>query len=88
MSPRMMTFSQMIEQERRRWMPFRGALTQEDQAAFDRMFACAKQHVQAEVLLGRPWGFEVVLTAVLLEHEKRLGEMVRMLEELRASPKS
>jgi hypothetical protein len=32
--------------------------------AFDRRFACAKQQVQAEVLLGRPWKFEAVLTAV------------------------
>jgi hypothetical protein len=27
MSPRMMMFSQVIEQERRRWMPFRRALS-------------------------------------------------------------
>jgi hypothetical protein len=88
MNPRMMPFSQMIEQERRRWMPFRRALSKEDQEAFDRMFACAKQHVQAEVLLGRPWGFEAVLMAVLLEHEMRMGEMLRKLEELKASPTS
>jgi hypothetical protein len=37
MSPRMRPFSQMIEQERRRWMPFRRALSKEDQGAFDRM---------------------------------------------------
>jgi hypothetical protein len=54
MSHRTMPFSQLIEQERRRWVPFRRALSKEDQEAFDRMFACAKQHVQAEVLLGRP----------------------------------
>ena len=56
-----MTFSQMIEQERRRWMPFRRALSQEDQEAFDRMFACAKQQVQAEVQLWRLWRFEAVI---------------------------
>lgn len=83
-----MPFSQLIEQERRRWVPFRRALSKEDQEAFDRMFACAKQHVQAEVLLGRPWGFEVVLMAVLQAHERRMGEMLRKLEELRASPMS
>jgi hypothetical protein len=73
----MMTFSQTIEQERRRWMPFRRALSKEDQEAFDRMFACAKQQVQAEVYLSRPWGFEAVLMAVMLEHEKRIERLVR-----------
>jgi hypothetical protein len=52
----MMTFSQVIEQERRRRMPFRRALSKEDQEAFDRMFECARQQLQAEVQLGRPWG--------------------------------
>jgi hypothetical protein len=74
MSPRMMTFGQVIEQERRRWMPFRRALSKEDQEAFDRMFAYAKQQLQADVYHGRPWRFEAVLTAVLLEHEKMAGE--------------
>jgi hypothetical protein len=88
MSPRRMPFNQVIEQERRRWMPFRRALSKEDQEAFDRMVACAKQHVLAEVLLGRPWGFEAVLMAVLLEHETRMGEILRRLEALKASPTS
>jgi hypothetical protein len=35
-------FSQRIEPERRRWIPFRRALSTENQEAFDRMFACAK----------------------------------------------
>jgi hypothetical protein len=77
MSPRMQPFSQVIAQERRRWMPFRRALSQEDQAVFDRMFACATQQLQAEVPLGRPWRFEAVIMAVLLAHEK-LIEQVRM----------
>jgi hypothetical protein len=33
-------------------------------------------------LLGRPWGFEAVLMAVVLEHEKRVGEIITRLEEL------
>jgi hypothetical protein len=69
-------------------MPFRRALSREDQEAFDRIVACGKQHVQQEVLLGRPWGFEAVHVAVLLEHETRMGEMLRRLAELEASPTS
>jgi hypothetical protein len=41
------------------------------------MFACAKQPLEAEVQLGRPWTFEAVLMAVLLAHEKQL-EQIRM----------
>jgi hypothetical protein len=36
-----MPFSQLIEQERHKWPPFRRVLSKEDQEAFDRMFACA-----------------------------------------------
>ena len=77
MSPRMLSFSQVIEQERRRWMSFRRALSMEDQEVFDRMFACATQQLQAEVQLGRPRTFEAILMAVLLAHEKQL-EQIRM----------
>jgi hypothetical protein len=74
-------FSQLIEQERRRWAPFRRALPKADQAAFDRLFDCAKLHVQAGVMVARPWPFETIVMAVLLAHEKRIGEMVRRIEE-------
>ena len=84
----MMMFSQVIEQECRMWMPVRRALSKEDQEAFDRMFLCAKQQVQEEVLFGQPRGFEAVLMAVLLEHETQMGEMLRKLEGLKASPTS
>ena len=84
MSPRMLPFSQVIEQERRRWMPFRRALSKEDQAAFDRMFACATQQLQAEVPLGRPGRFEAVIMAVLLAHEKLLDQVRKRLETVSA----
>jgi hypothetical protein len=53
-SPRMMPFSQVIEQKWRRWMPFRRALSKEDQETCDWMFACAKLQLQAEVPLEWP----------------------------------
>ena len=84
MSPRMLSFSQLIEQERRRWVPFRRSLSMEDQAVFDRMFACAMQPLQAEVQLGRPWTFEAVLMAVLLAHEKQLEQIRMRLEAISA----
>ena len=42
-------------------MLFRRELSKEDQGAFDRMFTWAKQQLQSEVQLGRPWGFVAVL---------------------------
>jgi hypothetical protein len=48
------------------------------------MFAYAKRQLQAEVPLGRPSGFKAVLIAVLLAHEKRLEQVRRRLEAVRA----
>src|SRR5919198_6379409 len=78
-------FSQLIERERRAWAPFRRALRKDDQAAFDRLFDCAKLHVQAGVYLSRPWPFEVIAMAILLEHHKRLDRLLMQLEALRSS---
>jgi len=75
-------FSQLIEYERRRWSPFKRALPKADQAIFDRLFDCAKLHIQAGVMVARPWAFETIVMAVLLEHEKRVEEIVRKFEEL------
>jgi hypothetical protein len=73
-------FSQLIERERRAWAPFRRALRKDDQAAFDRLFDCAKLHVQAGVYLSRPWPFEVIAMAMLLEHHKQLEHLLTRLE--------
>jgi hypothetical protein len=75
-------FSQLIESERRAWAPFRRALRKDDQATFDRLFDCAKLHVQAGVYLSRPWPFEVIAMAMLLEHHKRLERVLAELEAL------
>jgi hypothetical protein len=73
-------FSQLIEYERRAWAPFRRALRKDDQTAFDRLFDCAKLHVQAGVYLSRPWPFEVLAMAMLLEHHKQLERLLTRLE--------
>ena len=57
----MLPYSQVIEQERHRWMSFRRALSKQDQAVFDRLFAYATQQLQAEVQRGRPWRFEAAV---------------------------
>jgi hypothetical protein len=79
-----MLVSGVIPQEWRRWMPFRRTLSTEDQAACDRRLACAKRQLQAGVMVSRPWPFETMVMAVLLEHEKQIEEMVKKREELGA----
>jgi hypothetical protein len=73
-------FSQLIEQERRAWAPFKRALRKEDQATFDRLFDYAKLHVQAGAYLSRPWPFEVIAMAILLEQQKRLERVLTRIE--------
>jgi hypothetical protein len=78
-------FSQLIESERRAWALFRRALRKADQGAFDRLFDCAKRHVQAGVYVARPWPFEVIAMAMLLEHHKWLEQLLAQLEAFRQS---
>ena len=78
------SFSQLIEQERRRWAPFRQALSKPDQEALDHLFACITRHMQADVYLSRPQTFEVIILAVLLDHEKRITELLEELTNRRS----
>jgi hypothetical protein len=75
-------FSSLIEQERRRWMPFKKALPKADQALFDRLFDCAKLHIQAGVMVARPWPFETIVMAILLEQQKLRERLASLLGEL------
>ena len=75
-------FSQLIEAERRRWAPFKRSLPKADQVIFDKLFDCTKLHIQAGVMVSRPWPFETMVMAVLLEHEKRIETLRREIEAL------
>jgi hypothetical protein len=75
-------FSQLIEAERRRWAPFKRALPKENQALFDRLFDCAKLHIQAGVMESRPWPFETIVMAILLEQQKQVEQLERLLDDL------
>jgi hypothetical protein len=78
-------FSTLLESERRRWAPFKRALAKEDQRLFDRLFDDAKLQVQAGVMVSRPWAFETIVMAILLEQEKRLTRLVHQLDDMRES---
>jgi hypothetical protein len=75
-------FNQFIDAECRRWAPFKRALPKEDQAIFDRLFDCAKHHIQAGVVVSRPWPFETIVLAILLEQQKLLEHASARLEAL------
>jgi 3-methyladenine DNA glycosylase/8-oxoguanine DNA glycosylase len=75
-------FSHLLEIEHRRWMPFRKALPKADQRIFDRLFDCAKLHIQAGVMVSRPWPFETIVMAIFLEQQKQLEQAQRLIEEL------
>ena len=75
-------FSSLIEQERRRWMPFKKALPKADQAIFDRLFDCAKLHIQAGVMVARPWALETIVIAIVLEQQKQVERLESLLDEV------
>jgi len=75
-------FSHLIEYERRRWAPFKQALPKADQAIFDRLFDCAKLHIQAGVMVARPCPFETIVMAILLEQQKLRERLASLLGEL------
>jgi 3-methyladenine DNA glycosylase/8-oxoguanine DNA glycosylase len=78
-------FSQLIEGERRRWSPFKRALPKADQPLFDRLFDCAKLHIQAGVMVARPWPFETLVMAIVLEQQKQVERLQSLLDELESS---
>jgi hypothetical protein len=75
-------FSSLIEQERRRWVPFKKALPKANQALFDRLFDCAKLHIQAGVMVARPWAFGTIVMAIVLEQQKQMERLQSLLDEL------
>jgi hypothetical protein len=57
-------------------------LAEADQAIFDRLFDCAKLHIQAGVMVSRPWPFETIVMAILLEQQKLRERLASLLGEL------
>jgi hypothetical protein len=80
MDQAVLPFSQVVEQQRRKWMPFKRALRKQDQEAFERVFECAKRQVQTEVYFPRSGSLEALMLAVLLEHQRRIEEVIRRLQ--------
>jgi hypothetical protein len=56
-------------------------LAEANQAIFDRLFDCTKLHIQAVVMVARPWPFETIVIAVLLEQQKQVEQLESLLDE-------
>jgi hypothetical protein len=75
-------FGQLIDYERRRWGTFKQALPKADQPIFDRLFDCAELHIQAGVMMSRPWPFESMVMAMFLELQTQLERLERLVDAL------
>jgi hypothetical protein len=62
------------------------SLAKADQAIFERLFDGAKRHIQTDAMVSRPWPFETIVMAVLLEQEKRIEELIRALHTCKMTP--
>jgi hypothetical protein len=59
-------------------------LAEVDQAIFDRLFDRAKLYVQAGVMVSRPWPFETIVMAIVLEQQKQVERLQSLLDELQS----
>jgi hypothetical protein len=57
-------------------------LAEADQVIVDRLLDCAKLHVQAGVMVSRPWPFETIVMAIILEQQKQVERLESLLDEL------
>lgn len=77
------TFTQLVQQEIDSWRRYRRALRQEDQQAFDALFAAARHHAPAGAYLAHDTPFEAMLLSMLIEQHKHvtaLQQKVTLLE--------
>jgi hypothetical protein len=66
------TSTQLLQQMQDDWSKFRRALRQEDQQAFDELFALAKFHTAPMAYASTPAPMEAVLLSMLIELMKRV----------------
>ncbi len=79
-----MPYSHVLESEKKRWRPFRRALSKENQEAFDCLFDRAKMHTSAGVYMSHPLPMETILLSICLEHGKMIEEILGLFKEKKA----
>ena len=71
----------VLEQEIARWNDYRRALRRHDREAFDDMMTDARRHASACSNAARLNPTESLLMSIILEHEKKLAELRKKLDD-------
>jgi hypothetical protein len=79
------TATQIILQEHQAFSVFRCALRRSDQRAFEELFAYARKHLAAVSQAAHALPFEVILLAMMVEQQKDLTRLRRLVEGVDAS---
>jgi hypothetical protein len=75
----------MLRGTEERWSPYRRALRKHDRGHFDRLFEHGRAHADAAGYLNHQSVEIPLLMSVLLEHERRIADLERSVEELSVS---
>lgn len=83
------SFRMAIDIEIAKWKPFRDALRKPDREIFENMLLRSKLYASAGGMAVRPIVLEAMLISILLDHHKRLLNIVAEIEKIKtpAAPK-
>jgi hypothetical protein len=77
------SFRMAIDIEVAKWKPFRDALRKPDKEIFVNMLLRSKLYASAGGMSVRPLVLEAVFMSILLDHHKRLLELVAEIEKIK-----
>lgn len=80
------TFTNIIDSELASWSKYRRGLRKEDQAIFDEIFRCARQHLAENFYAMRTIPFESIIISIALEQQKMIRRMEKRLAALEEKP--
>ena len=82
------SFRMAIDIEIAKWKPFRDALRKPDKEIFVNMLLRSKLYASAGGMSVRPLVLEAVFMSILLDHHKRLLELVAEIEKIKNPDKA
>jgi hypothetical protein len=74
-------FRMTLEAEIARWDRYRKSLRQDEREAFDRMMDACRLHASASGQAVRPEPIEAMLVSIMLEHQRRLESLEKLVKE-------
>lgn len=73
------TFRDLLDRLENDWRDYRRGLSMEEQRLFDALFQKARAHASASSQAARSEPMEAVFLSMLIEHEKELAALRRLL---------